>query len=182
MRKRKSLMRGIAAGVAGGLAASWVMNVFMAGPGQKIQRAAAGLPEDAKNPQNKNPQNNERHEELKEDATMKAADAIVSAATGGHHLTWSQKKWGGPIVHYTFGAFMGALYGALAEYSRGATAGFGTTFGGVLFGFADLLAVPALDLSSSKSSSVSSLASPFAGHIVYGITTEAVRRVTRALI
>ena len=174
MSKRKSLTRGILAGAAGGLAASWVMNVFMAGPGQKLQLAATGVPEDAPN--------KEQHEEPKEDATMKTADAIVSAATGGHHLTWSQKKRGGPIVHYTFGACVGAFYGGLAEYYRGATVGFGTTFGGVLFGVADMLAVPALDLSSSKNSSVSSLASPFAGHVVYGVTTEVVRRATRALI
>lgn len=174
MRKRRSLIRGMLAGAAGGLAASWVMNEFMAGPCRKLQSAATGIFEGA--PEQK------EHEAAEEDATMKTADAIVSAATGGHHLTWSQRKRGGPIVHYTFGASMGALYGGLAEYYRGATAGFGTTFGGVLFGLADVLAVPALDLSSSKTSSVSSLTSPFAGHVVYGVTTEAVRRATRALI
>ena len=36
MGKQKSVVRGVLAGMAGGLAAAWVMNVFMAGPGQKL--------------------------------------------------------------------------------------------------------------------------------------------------
>ena len=174
MRARSCLSRGILAGAAGGLAASWVMNVFMAGPGQKLQPAPAGEMDP--------PPEQNHDQEPKEDATMQAADAIVSTAPGGHHLTWEQRKRSGPIVHYAFGALMGACYGGLAEYFPNVTAGFGTTFGGVLFGAADMLAVPALNLSHSKNSSVSALASPFAGHVVYGVTTEAVRRAARALI
>ena len=39
MGKQKSVVRGILAGMAGGLAAAWVMNQFMAGPGQTPQQA-----------------------------------------------------------------------------------------------------------------------------------------------
>lgn len=39
MSKEKHLFRGILAGVAGGLAASWVMNEFIAGPGKKLQQS-----------------------------------------------------------------------------------------------------------------------------------------------
>jgi hypothetical protein len=81
----------------------------------------------------------------------------------------------GPIVPYAFGALTGGLYGGLAEYSPKVTSGFGTTFGGALFSNADLLAVPALDLVPAE-------ATPFAAHIVYGATTELVRRVLRSLL
>jgi hypothetical protein len=40
MGKEKSVVRGILAGIAGGLAATWVMNQFLAGPAQKPQHAA----------------------------------------------------------------------------------------------------------------------------------------------
>src|ERR1700716_2272735 len=39
MEKQKSAVLGILAGMAGGLAAAWVMNVFMAGPGQTLQQS-----------------------------------------------------------------------------------------------------------------------------------------------
>ena len=38
MAKQKSLMRGMLAGMAGGLVAAWMMNEFVLGPGQKIEK------------------------------------------------------------------------------------------------------------------------------------------------
>jgi putative membrane protein len=162
MKKDTSLVRGILAGMAGGLAAAWMMNEFMAGPGRKLQQSV-------------------QSDEPKQDATMKAADAIVHTATG-EHLSRAEKEKGGPIVHYAFGALTGGLYGGLAEYSSAVTSGFGTSFGGILFSGADLLAVPAFKLAPSPADQpASALASPFAAHIVYGVTTELVRRILRAL-
>ena len=113
---------------------------------------------------------------------MKAAEAIVHTTTGDH-LSRAEKEKGGPIVHYAFGALTGGLYGGLAEYSSKVTSGFGTSFGGVLFSTADLLAVPALNLAPSPSNQpASALATPFAAHIVYGATTEFVRRILRSLL
>jgi putative membrane protein len=170
---KKSLLSGIAAGVAGGLVASWVMNQFMAGAGPALQRVFQSEAEAQKGDQAKN-------DAPKEDATMKTADAIAAAIPGGRHLTWDEKQKGGPIVHYAFGALMGGLYGGLAECSPKARAGFGTAFAGLLFTGADLIAVPALNLSSSSGlETPSSLVSPFASHVVYGLTTEFVRRLVR---
>jgi putative membrane protein len=173
MAKERSVLRGIVAGMAGGLAAAWVMNVFMAGPGQALQQAVQSDEE--------NREQQAQSGEPKEDATMKAADAIAHTVTG-EHLSWAEKEEGGPIVHYAFGALTGGLYGGLAEYSSAVTSGFGTSFGGVLFSTADLLAVPAFNLGPPAADQpASALASPFAAHIVYGVTTELVRRIVRAL-
>ena len=173
MAKQKNLTRGILAGMAGGLAAAWVMNDFMTGLGKKLQQSVHSEKEDLR-PEASEPQ-------PQEDATMKAADAVASTATG-EHLSRAQKETGGPMVHYAFGALTGALYGGLAEYSPTVTSGFGTGFGGVLFSTADLLAVPALKLAPSPANQpASAQASPFAAHIVYGITTELVRRTLRTL-
>ena len=78
---------------------------------------------------------------------------------------------------------MGATYGAIAEGIPQATFGLGTAFGAALFAGADLVAVPALNLSGSPSDApVSSLTTPFAAHLVYGAATEAIRRLVRALL
>jgi putative membrane protein len=155
MSKQKSLWRGVLAGIAGGLAAAWMMNEFM-------QQAVQSDEE--------NRQQQAHRDEPKEDATMKAADDIAHTTTG-QHLSYPEKEKAGPMVHYAFGALTGGLYGGLAEYSSVVTSGFGTSFGGILFSSADFLAVPA-----------SAQASPFAAHIVYGVTTELVRRILRMLL
>lgn len=176
----KSLTRGLIAGAIGGLAASWVMNVFMEKAGPAVTHVAQHLDGTAHQPQTSEPSDNN---EPKIDATMKTADALYSAATGGGHLSLEAKQKGGPVVHYAFGALMGALYGAAAEYSDWARAGFGTAFASALFTGADIIAVPAFNLSgSSEDAPVSSLASPFSAHVVYGITTEAVRRTVRTVL
>src|SRR6202012_747368 len=129
-QQQPHVMRGILAGGAGGLAAAWVMKAFQAEPGKTLKDAVQTEEENWRD---------EVDEVVsagapKEDATMKAADAIVHAATGGRHLTWRGRETGGPIVHYAFGALMGGIYGGLAECKCGVTAGCGTTFGGALFG------------------------------------------------
>ena len=172
-------IRGILAGVAGGLVASWVMNEFMSGPGKKLQGAVQT------EEQNWHDQIAEVQGENKdkEDATMKAADRIVKVVTGGRHLSWEEKQKAGPVVHYAFGALMGGVYGGLAECAPAVTAGMGTGFASVLFGGADLFAVPALGLSQEiQKENAVKLANPFAGHLVYGVTVETVRRIVRSIL
>jgi putative membrane protein len=175
MSAEKHPVRGILAGIAGGLIASWVMNEFMAGPG-KVLTQAAESPEELREAAQK-------QKTGEPDATMKTADAIAAKVTGGQHLTYEQEQKGGPIVHYAFGALVGGVYGALAEYSPLVRSGFGTNFGTALFASADLLAVPTLRLGPSLSEqSKASLATPLAAHLVYGATTELVRRILRKVL
>lgn len=175
MSEGKSFLRGAVAGLAGGLVASWVMNEFMAGPGQKIQTSLQSDEE--------NQQQQAEAGQPKEDATMKAADAVVSITSGGRHLSHQQKEQAGPVVHYAFGSLMGGLYGVAAEFWPAARAGFGTTFASALFAGADLIAVPVLRLGSSPDEQpTSALASPLAAHLVYGVSTELVRRAVRWVI
>lgn len=179
--ENKHVLRGILAGAGAGLAASWVMNVFMAGPGEQLRESLQT--EEEKRQEQQQQQQQEQSGEPKEDATMKTADALVAGATGGRHLSMEEKQKGGPVVHYGFGALMGGLYGGLAEHSSAVRAGFGTAFGTVLFAGADLVAVPALHLSPPvKESPPKTLATPFAAHLVYGLTTELLRRVFRAVL
>jgi hypothetical protein len=177
--RKHHLLRGMLAGAGAGLAASWAMNVFMAGPGAKLHEALETKDEQRRERQQE--QQRQERGEPKVDATMKAADALAAAATGGQHLSLEGKQKGGPIVHYGFGALMGALYGGLAEYSTLVRVGLGAGFGTALFAGADLVAVPAFHLSPPlNESSAKSLATPFTAHLVYGATTELLRRALRA--
>jgi putative membrane protein len=122
----------------------------------------------------------EQESQPREDATMKTA-AALARTFAGRELTHEQKKAGGPIVHYAFGALIGGIYGACAERSDDVRSGVGTAFGAALFTGADLIAVPALELAPT-STEISALAAPFAAHLVYGATTEIVRGLVRAAL
>lgn len=164
------LARGVLAGALGGLVASWVMNLFITAV-MKAQHAANSADEHASE------HSGQQKQQDSEDSTMKVADAVVWLTTG-HHLSNQGKQKGGPIVHYAFGTLMGALYGAVAELSHTATAGAGTAFGSVLFIAADEVMVPALGLSKPPAERpASDQLTHYAAHVVYGASTEMIRRL-----
>lgn len=169
----KHPVRGVLAGVAGGLVASWLMNVWSEGPGSALA-SRLETPEEKK-------QLAEQSDG--EDSTMKTADLLYSKVEGGQHLTHEQREAAGPAVHYGYGALMGGFYGGLAEYLPVVRSGFGTTYATALFVGGDLMAVPALHLSKPLSAyPASSYANPLTAHLVYGVTTELVRRLVRGVL
>ena len=171
--REKHLVRGMIAGAGAGFAAAWLMNQFMSGPGEKLHHAV-----ESDEQRRKQGQNN-----VEQDATMKASDAIVSTITGGRHLSLEEQRKGAPLVHYGLGTFAGAIYGGLAEYSSAARTGFGAGFGTGLFATGDLVAVPALHLAPPISKfPPSSFVNPFAAHLLYGTATELLRRVIRLIL
>jgi len=169
-KRRRSVATGLLAGLAGGLVASWTMNQF-----QVAWSKGAELINGDKS-QSENSQQGEQSEQDSEDATMKLADKLGHALLS-RGLSKDEKKHAGPIVHYAFGAAMGALYGVAAALQPEVTLGFGTAFGAGLFAVADEVAVPAFGLSKNPTEyPLSSHASALASHLVYGATTEGVRR------
>jgi hypothetical protein len=111
-----------------------------------------------------------------EDATEKVANSVAMKLTG-RKLEPSKRKAGGQIVHFTFGAVMGALYALLATRLPSITFGGGAIFGTAIYVGAHALTVPALGLASNPlKSSGAQEAAEFSAHVVYGITTETVRR------
>lgn len=175
MRSQPHLFRGLTAGIVGGLAASWVMNEFIAGAGPSLAGAVNNVlgsePEQKPVPAGES-----------QDSTMKVADTLTEIASG-RHLSWERQKQAGPVVHYVFGAIMGGLYGAAAEYIPSIKAAAGATYGSALFAAADVIAVPALRLGQLVTEQKpGSLAEYWAAHAVYGVTTELVRRMVRAVL
>jgi putative membrane protein len=176
MGKRR-LWKGLLAGGAAGLAASFAMNEF-----QTVWTKAS---KKIKGGETQNSSSDNQSSGESEDATMRAAGKIAEIT--GHKLTHEQKKKAGPIVHYAFGTGMGALYGVLMEVGprrvRRHELLSSVGFGSVLFAGADEIAVPAAGLSGPPSDSpLSSHLYALASHIVYGLTTGAVRKAVRAAL
>jgi putative membrane protein len=166
------MWKGLAAGVAGGLVASWVMEEFQALWGKVAESLeASGGGGGSKGGGGE-----------QEPATVKAAEA-VSENVFGHELTEGEKDVAGPAVHYAMGAGSAAVYGVLAEFAPEVTAGAGLPFGAAVWLLADEAAVPALGLSKGPTEyPLSKHAYSLASHFVYGLTTEFVRRGVRGLL
>jgi len=78
------------------------------------------------------------------------------------------------------GVTSGAIYGAMAEVVPLATVCEGTGFGAAVWVVADEGIVPALGLSRDSSEYPASIhVYSLASHLVYGVTTELVRRAVR---
>ena len=165
-----NLLKGLTAGVIGGLVASLAMNQF--------QSLWSKLAEEAEQAQGKKKKKTSQ-ESGGGDATVKAAEAI-SEGVFDHELTKREEKIAGPAVHYAMGATSGAIYGAMAELAPLATVGAGLPFGAAVWLVADEAALPALGLSKSPTEvPLSKHAYALASHFVYGLTTEVVRRAVR---
>jgi hypothetical protein len=186
-RREGDVLKGLLAGVAGGLAAAWVMNQFQAKWGELAE--GVDRPHGAQSLQQGSPAHGvgrelreEGSDEQQDDATERVANAI-STGVFGHELTRSEKRRAGAAVHYAFGLTTGAAYGALAEVLPAVTTGAGLPFGTVVWAAADEGLVPALGLSKSPAEYPPSIhAYALASHLVFGLTAEMVRRGVRSVI
>lgn len=163
------MWKGIAAGLLGGLVATWTMNQF-----QALLSSASE--------KDQSDEDKKKSESQGDDATVRAASA-VSEEFFDHSLTKREKKLAGQAVHFAFGATVGGAYGLAAELAPPVSAGAGLPFGAALWLAADEIAVPALGLSKPPAEHpLSTHVSALAAHCVYGLTTEIVRRGTRRLL
>jgi uncharacterized membrane protein YagU involved in acid resistance len=163
-------VKGLLAGAAAGLIAAWVMNQFQSGWSKASEKLKSGEQNEASQSEQK------QNQAEQEDATMKAAGKLAHAVLG-RELSKDEKKKAGPLVHYAFGTFSGAMYGLVGEFLPLARIGFGTAFGAALFLVADELTVPALGLSGKATEApLSSHFYALSSHLVYGASAEAVRR------
>ena len=154
---KRHVARNVVAGLVGGLVASYVMERFQAG----LSRLSNGNEE----PPHDDP------------ATYKVADA-ASRAVIGRSVPREDKPAAGSVVHYAFGGAVGAIYGAAAAQSDEVTAWAGVPFGATLWLVADEIGVPLAGFSKAPTEyPLGTHLSTFAAHLVYGATTETVRRL-----
>ena len=148
--------RGIIAGLVGGVIAAGAMSLVHKGfsaPSTEQQRS--------------------------EDATVMVADG-VSRWLMNRPVPQDKKPLAGTIVHYAFGAGVGALYGGLADVAPRVTVALGLPFGVSVWLGAHVIMVPALGLAAPPTRQPASKeALEFVLHLVYGGVTEVVRRLVR---
>ena len=175
MRQKKSLWAGALAGGIGGVAASWLMLRFVQGPGTRLLQVWK-TGEDRERERRREAQNGPDNPDS---VTMQAAETF-SRPVIGRKLSSMQKRVGGTIVHYGFGAAMGAVYGMTAEFLPLVGIGAGVPFGTVLWVSADLLAVPAVGYAKwPKDEPLAAHATHWIAHVVYGSAMEVTRRIVR---
>ena len=175
-----SLWKGMVAGLAGGLIASWTMNQFQAA----WTRIAEGS-EKSHGAQSMQPSEGSKGEydtAEQDDATVETAK-VISKGVFGHELQESEKESAGAAVHYAFGTVTGGLYGALAEVTPQVTTATGLPFGAAFWLLADEITVPLLGLSKGPTEyPASTHAYALASHLVYGVTAELGRRAVRQVL
>ncbi len=158
------VVKGAVAGLIGGVVATYVMTQF--------QTLLSSLSED------KNGSGGEKAEP----ATVKAAKEI-SEGVFGHKLTKPEKEPAGEAMHYAMGGTSGLIYGVAAEIAPVTTVGAGLPFGAAVWVIADDVVVPALGLSKPATEfPISTHAYALSSHLVYGLTTDLVRRVVRKVL
>src|SRR5689334_11399471 len=121
------IMKGLIAGVAGGLLAAFLMEQFQAAWSAAAQAIAPSK---------------KRGGRRSDPATVKAAN-LVAEKVSGRKLPQEYKSLGGEAVHYGMGATSAAVYGVLAEVAPVVTIADGAAFGTSVWLLADELAVPA---------------------------------------
>lgn len=178
-----NLLRGMAAGLLAGCAASYVMNQLAA----SSPRQPEGDEHEGSSKGHKKGHKTERHEarqggQEEENANVATAQAI-SRKLFHHELDGGEKQIAGPAVHYAYGSIVGAIYGGVAEVLPVVGAGFGMPFGFTLWLLGDEIAVPALGLGKGPTKYPPQVhADALASHFVYGITTDLMRRVLRHVL
>jgi putative membrane protein len=158
-----NLAKGAVAGLVGGVIASFVM--------EKYQSAVSSLSESDK-------QKSSESEPMTEKVARQVSENVLD-----HTPTKKEKAAGGEAVHYAMGGVSGMLYGVAAELSPESTTGIGLPFGTSVWLGADEVGTWAAGLAKAPTEySASKHLYALSSHLVYGITTELVRRGVRKLL
>jgi putative membrane protein len=177
-----NILKGMVAGLAGGLVASWTMNQFQAAWTRITEGAEKSHGAQSMQPSDGTKGDQGRDVQESDDATVETAKVIARNVLG-HELQESEKERAGAAVHYAFGTVTGGLYGALAEVSPQVTVAGGLPFGAAFWVIADEISVPMLGLSKGPTEyPVSTHVYALASHLVYGVTAEFSRRAVRQVL
>ena len=164
--------RGLVTGAVAGLVGTWAMS--------EAQRLWTHMVDDHP-PESAGGRHDARDwQERSEDqnANELAAQAIAGVLLG-RRLTHEELRVAAPFLHYSFGATMGALYGAYAE--RRPVDAAGAAFGTTVWLAADEIAMPLLGLSEDTTRRPLEMhLQSLAAHLVYGAATELTRRAVHA--
>ncbi len=164
-------IKGAVAGAIGGACGAYTMELFQQWWNDLEKRAAP-----------KRKAHAIKESPTAEPATIKVAERI-SKTVLDTELSDELKPLAGEAVHYATGASIGAVYGAVAEIFPPARMFSGLGMGVVAWWTADNMFVPAQRLGKKpEQTPPSTHAYALASHLVYGFTTEFVRRIVRLVL
>lgn len=111
------------------------------------------------------------------------AQAVWVNRISARPLTETEEEVSVQAIHWSFGALVGGVYGALAEYQPSVTKHLGADFGLTLCGITHASALPMMGLTESpENQPAREHVSELVTHAIYGVTTELVRRVARRMV
>lgn len=165
---------GAVAGALGGIAGSWMMVRF--------NHVVGGSDEDGgSHPHRRRTASpNDTDGTIADEPASSQVASLTAESTIGRPLTERERQRTGPLFHYAFGAIAGALYGAAAEVKPEYASAGGVPFGAAVWLTADEIGLPAFGLARHPTTyPLSRHAAALGTHIVFGLTTEGVRRLLR---
>ena len=176
-RKRREikLLGGLAAGIIGGIVATWVLD--------KYQQGALEATRAAENAVNAEPFLSRRQEDRLREQQLAHAEAAerIAQSTFGKGLSRSQRRNAAPIVQYAIGALAGGAYGFAVEILPVVRRGYGTGYSNLLFLGGSQAMLPWLNLGTRQKIAPlknGGLSAP----IIYGATLETTRRILRWML
>jgi putative membrane protein len=174
-RSEVKLFSGLAAGFIGGIVATWVLDKYQQGALEVTRRAEGAV---GAGPVLSRYQEDRMHDQQR--AHAETADRLARS-TLGKGLSRAQRRNAAPIVHYAVGALAGGVYGLAAEFIPAVRAGYGTGYAGLLFMGGSQALLPGFGFGALNSRAATQ-GDGLSGHIVYGATLEATRRLLRRIL
>ncbi|MGA8938914.1 MAG: DUF1440 domain-containing protein [Acidobacteriaceae bacterium] len=108
---------------------------------------------------------------------------VLAEKVAGHSMDPGTKTAAGRMIHWGFGAAVGAAYGALAEYYPAATAKEGATFGLALMTLTEQTALPAIGVAEAlEEQTARERTSEATSYLAYGLVAERVRSFVRGVL
>lgn len=168
-------IKGAVAGAIGGACGAYTMELFQTWWNDTEKRLAPKRRAHAARDAAEKPAQDEP-------ATVKVAERVAKTVLDAD-LPEELKPAAGEAVHYTTGATIGAVYGAVAEILPPARMFNGLAMGAVVWWVVDNTIVPAQKLGTPPQKTPPSIhAYALASHLVYGFTTELVRSIVRVVL
>ena len=112
-------------------------------------------------------------------APVRLADKVKLEVVGTH-LAEENEFLAQQAIYWSFGTLVGGAYGAVAERSPNTASAAGLPFGSAVWTATHRAILPLLDLAPEpRRKTVERQVNAFAGHLLYGLTVELVRRQVR---
>lgn len=168
------LLAGLAAGVIGGIVATWALDKYQQGAVEATRRAEAAVNAEPTLSRQQEDQLREQHR-----GHAEAAHRIAKSAVG-RKLSRTQQHNAANIVHYAAGALAGGIYGLTAEILPGVRRWYGMGYSKFIFLGASEPLLPWLGLTPRQTAQVTPAGLP--APLIFGAALETTRRFLRWLL